>query len=59
MPGVRGQGRFQKSKLARVRARFHDYNSQQRNRNKPTVSWENYRKKTRDGAVEFRKGKSK
>ena len=58
MPGVRGQGRFQKGKLSRVRARFHDYNSTQRDRGKPTTSWANYRKKTRDGAVQFKKGKS-
>ena len=58
MPGVKGQGRFQKGKLSRVRAKFHDYNSTQRNRNKPTVSWANYRKKTRDGVIKFTKGKS-
>lgn len=59
MPGKQGQGRFQKSRLSRVRARWHDYNSQQRNRNKPTVSWANYRKKTQDGSKQFAKGKSK
>jgi len=58
MPGVRGQGRFQKGKLSRVRARFHDMNSQRRNRNKPTVSWANYRKKTRDGTKQYTDKKS-
>ena len=58
MAGKPGQGRFQKSRLSSVRARWHDYNSQQRNRGKSTVSWANYRKKTRDGSVQFTKGKS-
>ena len=57
MSGVQGQGRFQKGKLSRVRAKFHDYNSQRRSRNKSTVSWQEYRKNTRDGVKQYTRKK--
>lgn len=59
MPGTRGQGRFQKSKLSRARARFHDLNSQRRYRDQSTVTWAEYRKITGDGAKKYKNKGSK
>jgi len=38
-----------KGAAQRLRARFHDYNSQRRYRNQSTVTWEQYKKLTQGG----------
>lgn len=55
---AKGKGQFQKGRQSKLRARFHDYNSQRRYNGESTVSWENYKKNTRNGTVRFSKGKS-
>lgn len=44
---------------ATLRGRYHDYNSQRRNRNQTTVTWEKYKENTGNGSIKFSKGKSK
>jgi hypothetical protein len=46
--------RIFKGAAQRLRARWHDYNSQRRYRNKPTLTWEAYKKRTRGGKVKLR-----
>jgi hypothetical protein len=41
--------------LSKLRARYHDYNSQRRYRGKSTVDWASYVKKTAGGRRKFSK----
>jgi len=49
-------GKYQKSGQAKLRARYHDMNSQRRNRNQKTVTWEQYQARTRGGRTEYKAG---
>ena len=46
--------RVYKGAAQKLRARYHDYNSQRRHRNKSTVTWEAYKKATRGGKVKLK-----
>ena len=52
------KGSFQKSGQSKLRARYHDLNSQRRHRGKGTVTWENYKKRTNNGRTEYSNKKS-
>lgn len=52
---ARGRGQFQKQGQSNLRGRFHDYNSQRRNRNQKTATWNTYKKKTNNGRKTFTK----
>lgn len=45
--------RAKNSAQQRLRARFHDYNSQRRFRKQTTVSWKKYREITGNGRSKF------
>ena len=49
--------RVYKGAAQKLRARYHDYNSQRRHRGKSTVTWEAYKKATRGGKVKLNKRK--
>lgn len=51
------KGTYKKAGLSKLRARFHDLNSQRRYRGQSTVGWSEYRKKTKNGKVEYSKSK--
>jgi hypothetical protein len=40
---------YKKSGQSKLRGRWHDLNSQRRFRNQPTIGWEMYKKKTKNG----------
>ena len=44
-----------KGAAQRLRARFHDYNSQRRHRGKSTVTWEQYKKLTAGGRYKLKR----
>ena len=52
---AKGKGAFQSKGQSNLRARFHDFNSQRRNRNLKTTNWENYKKVTGNGRKQFTK----
>ena len=43
-----------KGAAQKLRARFHDYNSQRRHRGKSTITWDAYKKRTQGGKVKLR-----
>jgi len=43
-----------KGATQKLRARFHDYNSQRRHRGKSTITWDAYKKRTQGGKVKLR-----
>ena len=42
-----------KGAAQKLRARWHDYNSQRRHRGKSTVTWDSYKKRTQGGKVKL------
>jgi hypothetical protein len=51
------KGQYKKSGQSQLRGRWHDLNSQRRLRGQSTVGWQEYRKKTKNGKVEYAKHK--
>lgn len=43
------KGTYKKAGQSKLRARFHDLNSQRRFRKQPTLGWEQYKKRTKNG----------
>ena len=41
---------------SKLRGRWHDLNSQRRFRNQPTLGWETYKKRTKNGRKQLGKG---
>ena len=46
---AKGKGEYQRQGQSNLRGRFHDYNSQRRNRKQRTVTWDAYKKRTSSG----------
>ena len=47
-------GKYKKLGQSRLRARYHDFNSQRRFRGQSTVGWDTYKKRTQMGRREYR-----
>ncbi len=51
------RAQYKKSGLSKLRARFHDLNSQRRFRSQSTVGWEQYKKQTGLGRKRYKKSR--
>lgn len=50
---AKGKGKYQRLGQGSLRERYRDYNSQRRFRKQKTVSWSDYKRRTRGGRVQY------